>query len=667
VCVIAWLFVMTTIYFWAHKPFDSAVVSGLGGAVLNIAVWLVIVWIGTALGLWLASRPLAELPAGPRLAFASGIGLGVVSLGVLCLGLVGLLTRPVAWGGVLVLGTLLRRHMVDVVRCLRLLRFPHPENRFQRWVLIYCCASLVMAFLTALAPPTGWDSLVYHLTGPKLFTEAGHITHGVDLPYLGFPQLMEMQFTLGLLLAGEGVAPLLHFGYGLLAVILVAWLARRVFGADAAWIAVGALLSVPTLIRLMTRAYVDISLLFYATAAFCGLICWRDAARHGAVQTERGWLWMIGLCCGLCGAVKYTAAGVVLAIGLNLVVASRRSRIDVLARRLGLVALAAGLAVLPGLAENWLTTGNPVYPFFSLAGIYWDEWRRWWYDRPGTGLMATAPARLVFALLEASAVGTEGTSLYGATIGPVLVPGVFMLFAVWRFLNAEERALAGHMLGFFGVNYAVWLVGLARTALLFQARLLLPAFGVCAVLSGVAWERVRCLNRRRLDVGWIARAVMSLALGLMLFSQVVGVVSLGPLRTVLGAESRTDYLTRRLGWYYVVVEELNRDLSPDSKVLFLWEPRTYHCQVECVPDALLDRWLHTTRLYGYDADVIAEAWRAEGVTHVLVYETGLEQIVEAAFDPVTRDDLRVLDELLVRHMTRVETWDEHYALYELTR
>ena len=46
---------------------------------------------------------------------------------------------------------------------------------------------------------------------------AGRLGHPIDLPYLGFPALGQMQFTLGMLLIGDGVAALLHFGYGLLA------------------------------------------------------------------------------------------------------------------------------------------------------------------------------------------------------------------------------------------------------------------------------------------------------------------------------------------------------------------------------------------------------------------------------------------------------------------
>jgi len=710
--VLLWLFGVVAAYFWAHKPFDAGIVAGLGRSLANVVVWLGVTWLGAALGRrvvgWFCVLS-DDLPAA-RLALSTGVGLGLLSLLLLGLGLVGLLRPVVAWGLVLVLGGLLWRDLgaslADVVASLPFgvggaaaLPFTwegraslqatealRPEHRaatanrsgFHRWVMIYGVASLSLTFLTALAPPTGWDTLVYHLTGPRFFVEAGRLVHPLDLPYLGFPQLGEMQFTLGLLLAGEGVAPLLHFGYGLLALAITVSLARRFFDVRAAWLAAALLLSVPTLFTLMTWAYVDATLLFYATSALYAFLRWREcragAGQPSCTQTrlhalpfgvEEGWLLVAGLCCGFCGGVKYTAVVIPVALGLSLIWTSRRDGLRAIVWRLTLMALAAGGVVLPGLLENLLTTGNPVYPFLFPNGLYWDEWRRWWYDRPGTGLATTAPWRLLTAPLEATILGTEGTVLYEATIGPLLLPSVALLVLTWRGLDREKRAVAGHMLLFFALNYLLWLNGLARTAMLLRSRFLFLVFGAVAVLGGVALDRLRMLRRPRLAVDWLARAVVILTLALLLFALLVRFLQANPLPVVLGVESRDDYLARRLGWYYATVETMNRELPPDAVVLFLWEPRTYHCQVECWPDAMLDRFLHTTHLYGYDADTIARTWRAEGFTHVLLYRVGLDYLLEAQFDPITPADLQVLEELQTSYMTLVESFDDVYELYRL--
>jgi len=128
-------------------------------------------------------------------------------------------------------------------------------------------------------------------------------------------------------------------------------------------------------------------------------------------------------------------------------------------------------------------------------------------------------------------------------------------------------------------------------------------------------------------------------------------------------ESRDDYLTRRLGVYQVALTAVNA-LPPDSRVVFLWEPRSYACRVDCWPDALLDRFLHLTYLYP-DADAIARAWAEAGVTHVLLFQLGMEAIVQAGFDPVTPRDLAIMRDLQAHHLSPIGEWGGAYMLYKL--
>lgn len=663
--VITWLFVVVAAYFWAHKPFREGILTGIGRSLAGVVIWLTVTWLGAGLGRRLAGKLVADDGPATRLVISTGLGLGSLSLLVQAVGLLGLLRPVPVLGLLLVLGFAFWRDLWASLRDLRGVQWPRPANGFQRWLLVYAAVSLLLTFLIALAPPTGWDTLVYHLTGPRFFVESGRFVHPVDLPYLGFPQLGEMHFTLGLLLGSERAAPLFHFGYGLLAVALTALLARRVFGEAASWVAAALLLSVPTLLSLMTRAYVDAMLMFYATAAVYAFLRWREQRMDGEAADKRGWLLVLGAFCGFCGGAKYTAVAIPFALGASLVWVSRRDGLWTIVKRLALIAVVAVAVVAPGLLENWLTTGNPVYPFFFSDGMYWDDWRAWWYDRPGTGLVPKETWRLLTAPLEATILGTEGTDFYEATIGPLLLPSVALLVVVRGRLEREERAVLGHLLLFFGVNYVLWLNGLARTALLLQTRLLFLTFGVLAVMGGVAVERLRSLRRPSFDVAWLARAVVSLTLALLLFSASIIFLRINPLPVLVGLESRGSYLSRRLGWYYVAVQDINQELPVDAVVLFLWEPRSYHCQGECWPDALLDRFLHMTHIYGYDAEAIAAAWRAQGATHVLLWRAGYEEIVKAGFDPVTDEDVATLDRLIAEELDLVQDVGGVYELYAL--
>jgi 4-amino-4-deoxy-L-arabinose transferase-like glycosyltransferase len=666
--VLLWLFSVVAAYFWAHKPFDARVVVGLGRSLLSVAMWIGLTWLAAAIGRRVAGGLLVDESPATRLTLGAGLGLGLLSLLTLGLGLVGVLHPAVAWGLALGLGILLRHDLRASLADFGSItygptrRLLWPPNAFCRWLAVYVAASLSLTFFAALAPPTGWDALVYHLTGPRLFVEAGRIIHNIDLPYLGFPQLGEMQFTLGMLLVGDGVAPLLHFGYGLLSLIVTAALARRVFGKQVAWLAAALLLSIPSLLSLMAQAYVEATLLFYVTAAFYAFVRWRESHTQGEWDASRKWLWLVGAFCGFSMGVKYTAVAVPVALGLSVIWASRRDDRRRTAGQLAQLAMITILFGLPWLLENWLTSGNPIYPFF-FSGVYWDGWRAWWYDRPGTGLAATAPWRLLIAPLEATILGTEGGDPYDATIGPVLLVSVPLLVVVWRSLKREERPVVGYLLFFFGVNYSLWLVGLARSALLLQTRLLLPVFGVVAVLGAVALNRLTVLRRPQLAVDWLARAVISLSLALLLFSSFVAFLRIDPLPVAFGLESRDDYLARRLGVYQLVMQEINA-LPPDSRVVFLWEPRSYACQVDCWPDALLDRFLHLTYLH-HDAGSIAREWQAAGVTHVLLYRQGMQAIIQAGFDPITPRDMAVMQDLQARYLSPIRQWGDAYDLYEL--
>ena len=47
--VILWLFAVVAAYFWAHKPFNTGILAGLGRTLSSVAVWCALTWLGAAL------------------------------------------------------------------------------------------------------------------------------------------------------------------------------------------------------------------------------------------------------------------------------------------------------------------------------------------------------------------------------------------------------------------------------------------------------------------------------------------------------------------------------------------------------------------------------------------------------------------------------------------
>lgn len=138
-----------------------------------------------------------------------------------------------------------------------------------------------------------------------------------------------------------------------------------------------------------------------------------------------------------------------------------------------------------------------------------------------------------------------------------------------------------------------------------------------------------------------------------------------PLPVMTGNESEADYLRGKLGWYALAIEQINA-LPPDSKVIFLWEPRSYHCAApaRCEPDALLDRWWHL-RQSNLSAESISRQWKAEGVTQVLVFEAGRAAVEAEGFDPLTAADWAELESLRTQELKLVTDFGGAYQLYEM--
>ncbi|MBW3624221.1 MAG: hypothetical protein KY468_12515, partial [Armatimonadetes bacterium] len=71
-------------------------------------------------------------------------------------------------------------------------------------------------FLAALAPPSAVDTLTYHLTLPKLYTDAGRWIYRPDLFFADNPSAVQMLYLACRLLGAEETATLLHWTFGVL-------------------------------------------------------------------------------------------------------------------------------------------------------------------------------------------------------------------------------------------------------------------------------------------------------------------------------------------------------------------------------------------------------------------------------------------------------------------
>jgi hypothetical protein len=680
--VIIWTFSVIVGYYIVHKPFGPNSAAALLRTALDIAIWLLMLAAATGLGWWVIRRFLGQavMPL-EGLVLSCGLGLGILSLLTLALGLAGGLKSWLIWlliAAITAVGVWPLRDLLKRVKGSGLL---HAETRFERLLLIYVLLALVPAFLSALAPPIAWDSQVYHLTGPKLYIEQGRITGGIDIPYLGFPALVETLFTAAMLLKSTAVAKLVHFTYGLLSLLSIYALAQRYLTRRAGLLGMAILAAAPTIMLIASWAYVDLALLFYELAAFYLLLLWAEGSfRDQIVSSQEGLhldsslqtpaaqmnekvLLLVGVFSGFAIGVKYTAVLLPATLAAVVLWSSRKEGWRLVLRRGLLIATSTALVAAPWFLRNWAFTGNPVYPFF-LPGRYWDAFRAWFYSRPGTGLASTAPWRLLIAPWEATIYGLEGAEGYSASISPLFLLALPLLLLTWRSWTRSQRRLVGLMVIVCAPQYCFWLYGVAQSALLHQTRLLFPIFGFLALLAGFALDRIEVLDRPQFSLARFLSGVVLVVLGLDLLSAGLRFVHSNPLAHLAGYQTAQDYVRRYQPDYQQAVEYVNEELPPSAKIYFLWEPRSYYSERDVRPDAILDGFLHLRYRFG-DAAAINRYLLDEDFTHLLLHRRGMEFVVEAGFDPVTPDDLAVLQELQDRYWSPVDEWGDAYVLYEL--
>src|SRR5579884_4016784 len=434
---------------------------------------LTLTLLGTALGYrllrWLRA-PLGEVSALERGAISAALGLGLLQYLPFGLGGGGLLKPGTLRLGLGLLALLLAPAMLRVVRGIGRAVQRRRRALPEAWMLAGAVPILVVlgvALLYALCPPTDPDGIGYHLVAPKRFLQSGHLQYLPTLIHTQAPMGVEMLFTLALALWSETAAKLIHYAFGVLTLLALLALGRRLrgeavgFALAALWLLLAPRVSA---LGLFSWAYVDLGI---TLEIVCAVLSWLLWSRTGA----RGWLWGAALCAGFAASFKLTGSFVGLGLGLLTLWELRRQ-----GRPIGeagkLAALFVGLAllpVLPWLGRTWLLTGNPVYPVFSnlfptrdwspQAARAFDEYMKYYNWGTGIGggwnLGQRKLARLAAMLL------TVG-------IGAALI---------WRWKDWEARALAA-------LTTLLLLIALGVTGL--YLRLLMPLLPLVYVVLCLA-------------------------------------------------------------------------------------------------------------------------------------------------------------------------------------
>lgn len=643
-------FVVVALYYATHKPFTPELAVALALLSWRMLVAVAILTLAGALGLRLwhgeGHAPLV------RLALQAGLGLGIFSLVILIIGSTLGLPSWLWWLLPPVLGLLLRRALIEWLKQWReLVNLWRQNSAFGRVLGGISAVLFLVALSTTLAPPLQFDSLTYHFTLPHAYLEAGKIRF---LPWhvmSGMPQNVEMLHTWAIALGGNEAAAALVWLIGLVACTgLLGYLHQR-WDARAAWVGLAALLAGFTPAKLLTGGYVDWAIFLWGLGGLILLDEWRTS---GSPRS----LWLAGIFTGFAIGSKYTAGVLALAGAAALAwhCWQRRAAFIPALLRFG---AAATLTALPWFVKNIITTGNPVFPFFFPSpqmsavrlSVYqslppWGDWMD-----------------IVFLPLRATLLGLDSGDGYMFSAGGLLLGLGLLALLPNPALNEGQRASRQNagMLAIAGL--VTWALGNQFSGNLIQTRYYFSIFPAFAVLAAAGEFALRQIQIPKVRLERIATALVLLALSLNLLEVASTALKQGAPQAALGIKSQEAYLADNLGWFQPAMAAV-RDLPAGSRTLLLYEPRSLYCAPRCSPDEIMDRWKRTRTLQSVDA--ITRAWQSEGFTHLLVYQAGIEWLVQANDPHHPPEDLESLTQFLAALPAPVY-FGGVYRLYSLPR
>jgi hypothetical protein len=290
-----------------------------------------------------------------------------------------------------------------------------------------------------------------------------------------------------------------------------------------------------------------------------------------------------------------------------------------------------------------------------------DHFDQTYYLRPGTGLDA---ASVILAPIQGTVFGQEGKEPYGGSTGALAFTLLPLTLIGWKRRSQADRDFILALGVFVVPPYLVWVAGIATSWYLVQTRLLYPIFPALLLMGGLGAQGRDSAQYAPNPVS-IGR-IIALAAGVIaVWVSAVPTLLGGNWLTVLGLEPQEKYLAENLGDYALAMAQINA-LPARAKVQFLWEPATFYCNRQCIPDSLLDEWWHDRQLEP-DPHRIVAGWRAQGITYLLISERGLRFLTteERRFELLSRDDLTQLDS--ARRSDLIPVWDTDggYTLYRI--
>jgi len=565
-------------------------------------------------------RPLDEIT------FSTVVGTVVVSVSILICGLFALLWTPVILTVLLIWILFARKQIIDlpklVTRGVRQLGSSGGNRALALTGIVIFTLAAAVLIIQAVAPPSDWDSLMYHLQIPRHFLQEGRIYVPQDNLHVAYVGLVHMLY-LPLLALGSSTGPVvLSVLMALLLGLAVFSLASRFFSTTTASVSLITLWATTGILLVAITPRVDVSLaLFLFLAQYALLIVLSEPSR-------RSYFFLAAFLLGSAVGVKYSALAYALALAPLVLWIAYKSANNLRESPKPLVLFGALVAVaaMPWIAKNFLLLGAPLYPFFSdsimppwLASLYGSNAIPAGVDPAALG--AVAGARMPFNLIDLFVapgrltVEQEG-AFYHMNLLYLLLPLSLLFF--------RNKVFAWLVLPAVGYLFII-LVPFPATNL----RYLIPAFAPLTIAAAYIADRS---SKRFLSAGGTALLLTSVAV-LSLFPSAKAMrtwlLKSDVLGSLTGATSQQVYLETGYNLHYQVLQAANSLVPSDGKLLLLYEGRGFYFEREVIQDNALSNWTLLAPMMSGSETCLDTT----GITHVLVNDLAVRYYVRRGMDP----------------------------------
>lgn len=562
---------------------------------------LVMAGLCTLVGVRLAPRAAAPFASSTLLLLAlASIGGGVIATSILVVGSLAGVSNTTLFA---VLGVALAAGFTVLRPTLLLVQQAgHELNRaLNPFAKVALAALALVALIGAAKVPVDFDALMYHLAGPatyladgQLGTIAGNghaaylgVVHHLYLPLMAFggpesPAVFEALCLIGLALAiAAGSDAIGRPRTGAAAVVLT--------------------LVSPMLLLTAVTAKVDIALCLVLVLALLLLIA---AVRGGRASVQ--FAVMAGALFGIAVGIKALAAPFAVAsvIAVLPLAWQYRRRHAVLRAALAF-GIAAVIGVAPWFARNALLYGSPLYP--------------------------TIGAELPPAWLPESA----------RSLGPIATEPMHTVretFTPWRWLASPQTLTPEGDGASYGLPI-ILLLSVGALALR-RTRADMVPFATAVIFVGGVWLYQPYLNLRYLlpAIPLLIMATASALIGLLrlipgrqaqarLFASFIAVIVVGAPAKMSFSRALEPHAPTGPAELAMLKQYADEYLSPDARLLFLWEGRGFGFSQDVLQDNIMKNWLYVQR-----ADSLSSCLPESGVTHVVVSRSTMQYLARRGMD-----------------------------------